>query len=240
MIRFTCRRHRVVAVVAALALAACSKSDKTPAPDSAAPVPPVALAQPVAKAMPGALTKPIDQYTGSELYDFVKALRYEGGHTKDRKCKDSPGCAGTKRIKVTVDAVATQDSLGAANAPQYGVIYIRATNKGDAEEARYGMRPGNEFEYYLIVTGAQGNMQWRLEQLDTTPQARKHSQVGTGAFEGCQHPWKPGAQASFKTCADTSTVSSMRGKTVRMGLALQGGDDDPMWAACAQGCCIAK
>jgi hypothetical protein len=234
VIPFTCRRlYGAVAVL--VFAAACSKGDKSPPPDS---VRPETLITPV-KAMPGALTKPIDQYTGDELYTFVKGLSYAGKHDKQRNCKGAPGCGGTKKVKVTVDAVATQDSVAASNAPQYGVVYIRAINDGDATEARYNLEAGKKFEYYMIVSRtASDSMQWRLEQLDTTPNARTHKQIGTGVFEGCAHPWKAGAQANFKTCADTSTAS-IRGKTVRLGLKLQG-DDDPMWAACAGGCCVAK
>ncbi len=239
MIRLTCRRQRV-AVAALLLATACSSSDKPPAADSVSPAP-LAQAQrlPAAGAMPGALTKPIDQYTGDEFNDFVKSLSYTGKHDKQRNCKNSPGCGGAKKVKVSVEAVATQDSIAASTAPQYGVVYVKAINDGNAEEARYNLAPGKKFEYYLIVSAMPaGGMQWRLEQLDTTPNARTHKQVGTGAFEGCNHKWVAGAQANFKTCADSSTAS-VRGKTVRLGLALQF-DDDPMWTACASGCCVAK
>lgn len=241
MIRFTRRRH-CIALAALVVAAGCAKSDKPPAADTVAPVPPVPLASaPPAQArvMPGALTKPIEQYTGEEFYDLVKKLSYAGKHDKQRKCKDAPGCTGAKKVKVSVDAVATQDSLSASTAPQYGVVYIRAINDGDATEARYNLAPGKKFEYYMIVMATPaGGMQWRLEQLDTTPKARTHTQVGNGVFEGCNHPWVAGAQANFKTCADSSTASA-RGRTVRLGLALQI-DDDPMWAACSAGCCVAR
>lgn len=239
MIRFTRRRH-CVALAALVLAAACSKSDKPPAVDTAAPAA-LRTAQPrgTPKVMPGALIKPIDQYSGDEFYDLVKKLTYTSKHDKQRNCKNSPGCGGSKKVSVVVEAVATQDSVGATNAPQYGVVYIKALNLGDAEEARYNIQPGKKFEYYVIVTATPaGAMQWQLEQLDTTPKARKITQVSSGVFEGCKHPWVAGAQANFKTCADTSTAS-MRGKTVRLGLKLQG-DDDPMWASCAEGCCIAK
>ncbi len=221
MIHFTCRRHHF-AIAALVLIAACSKGDGPPA-----------------GAMPGALTKPIDQYTGDEFDALVKSLKYTGKHEKERKCKNSPECSGTKKVKVSVEAVATQDSVGSSNVPQYGVVYIRAINDGDAEEARYSLAPGKMFEYYLIVSAdSTGGMQWRLEQLDTTPKARAHKQVGTGAFEGCNHTWVAGAQANFKTCADSSTAS-VGGRTVRLGLAMQF-DEDPMWSACASGCCIAR
>lgn len=255
---------RIRVVTALLVVVACSKGE-TPRADSAAATPQRLAAVPAAaKAFPGALTKPIDAYTGDELYDFVKKLSYGGGHERQRNCKNDQGCGGarpTKHTTVQVDAVVTQDSIAASNVPQYGVVYIRALNKGAAEEARYGMLPGNKFEYYVIITRDSANaMQWSLEQLDTTPNARRHSQIGSGVFQGCNHAWTAGARADFKTCANAAaardsvvTIGSRGGFgrlsmgvgvsnnatfTVRMGLALQGGGDDPMWAACAMGCCI--
>lgn len=114
--------------------------------------------------MPGDLTKPIDKYTGAEFDAFVKQLSYTGGHERQRKCRRDPGCSGTRRTLVLVDAVATQDSISPAVAPQFGVVYVRAINKGDAPEARYGLLPRNkQYEYYMIVTADSTGtaMEWR-------------------------------------------------------------------------------
>jgi hypothetical protein len=217
-----CRFH--VALAGLAFFAACSKD-----------------ASRVPKAFPGALTKRIDSYTGDEFYDVVKKLSYSGGQERVRECKNDPGCQGpkpTKTTKVQVDAVTTQDSIAASNVPQYGVIYVRALNKGDAEEARYGMLPGNQFEYYLIITGDSAiGMKWRLEQLNTTPNARRHSQTGAGAFVPCpNHTWFAGAKADFKSCAK---AASGRDTIVRLGLTFQAGGD-PIWVVCAMGCCIVQ
>ena len=85
--------------------------------------------------MPGALTKPIEQYTGDELYAFVQRLSFSGGPERDRRCRNAPGCEG-----------------------------VAAARRGAA---------GND-------------------------------------------------------------------STVRLGLALQEFDSDPMWAACSMGCCISQ
>jgi hypothetical protein len=248
--RFQLRRAHVVVVSAVVLVAlACSKSDAPPAdtaakaPDtSAAAVAPQSLVGSVrgprkGKPMPGDLTKPIDDYTGDEFRDLVKKLSYVGGHERQRKCKDDPGCSGSKRILVLVDAVATQDSLAASTTPQFGVVYVRAINKGDAPEARYGMLPGKQYEYYMIITpdSAGTGMQWRLEQLDT--KARTHSKFGTGQFVGCNHKWVAGAGADFKTCAQSAAVHD---SVMKLGLNLQAGDGDPIWAVCALGCCIGQ
>ncbi len=241
------RVHSLFAVVTLALAAACSKSDAPPA-DSAAPTPAPQAASPLVgsgnaaagvarKALPGDLTKPLDQYTGDEFYTLVQSLKYEGGKTRDRKCKDNPACSGTKRIKVDIDAVATQDSISAGTMPQFGVVYIRAINKGDATEDRYGMAPGKQYEYYLVLSNdSTGAMTWRLEQLDTTQGARRHASIGTGRFRGCNHPWTRGAKADFKTCAQSA---AMHDSTVRLGLALQGAGDPPMWTDCSEGCCVA-
>jgi hypothetical protein len=247
--RFQLRRvHVALASVVVLVVLGCSKSDKAPAdttkgaaaaPQAQAQPQPVAGAAraPMKKVMPGDLTKPIDQYTGDEFRDFVKGLSYVGGHERQRKCKNDPACSGSKKVAVLVDAVATQDSISASTTPQFGVVYIRAINKGDAAEARYGMLPGKQYEYYMIITAdsAATGMLWRLEQLDT--KARTHSNFGTGKFVGCNHQWIAGARADFKSC---SGAASAHDSVMKLGLNLQGVDTDPIWAVCAMGCCIGQ
>lgn len=233
--------RRLSLASALLLIVGCSKADAPPpvsdsSAAAAAVQPLVGTAQ--GRAMPGRLTKPIDDYTGDELYALVKALSFSGGQERDRRCKNAAGCSGTKRIKVQVEAVTTQDSIAPGTATQFGVIYVRAINKGDAEESRYNLQPGNKFEYYLIVTtDSAGTMRWRMEQLDTTPQARRHVQVASGSYVGCNHPWTQGARADFKTCAQ---AASMRDSIVRLGLVLQAIDDDPIWSSCASGCCVSS
>jgi hypothetical protein len=231
------RRAHVV-LVTLVAFAACSKTDSSHV-DSAKSL--VASSSPTVTrgraphTMPGELTKPLDDYTGDEFYTLVQKLSYSGGHERNRKCRKDPGCAGTRRTLVFVDAVATEDSLYAGATPPYGVVYIRAVNRGDAPEARYGLLPrASNYEYYVIVTAdSAGAMQWRLEQLDT--KARVHTNFASGPFTGCHHKWAPGARADFKTCA---MVDQGQDSVVKLGLALQQADDAPLWVGCADGCCI--
>ena len=237
MIRFHRRGTRIALALVAIG---CSKGDAPPA-DSARKLAtsPAATPAPTQKVMPGELTKPIESYTGDELYDFVKRLHFSGGAERERKCKNDPACDNAKapkRTKVQVDAVATQDSISPSTTPKFGVVYIRAINKGDAEEARYSMKPGSNLEYYMIVLpDSTSKMKWQLEMLDTTPKARRHASIGSGQFQSCYHAWVAGARADFKTCAN---AAAKHDSVVKLGLALQGVADDPMWAACAGGCCI--
>ena len=231
---------RCTRVALALAAIGCSKGDAPPV-DSAMPLAASAAAIGAAapRVMPGALTKPIASYTGDEFYDFVRTLQFSGGAERERKCKNDPACGNTKapkRTKVQVDAVATQDSISPATTPAFGVVYIRAINKGDAEEARYSLKPGPSLEYYMIVLpDAAGGMKWQLEQLDTSPQSRRHASIGSGSFQGCNHAWVAGAKADFKTCANAAARGD---SVVKLDLMLQGGGDDPMWASCSAGCCV--
>ncbi|MES2180399.1 MAG: hypothetical protein V4550_21285 [Gemmatimonadota bacterium] len=221
---------------------ACGKGDAPPADSAAsaaaaAPRSLVGAAPAAPAAMPGALTKPIEQYTADEFAAFVKKLQYVGAHERQRNCKGNPGCDGPRanvHTRVLVDAVATQDSLSATTTPQFGVVYIHAINKGNQQEKRYGFLPGPQIEYYVIVTAQGGAMTWTLEQLDT--KANTLTQTGTGRFTGCNHAWVAGAQADFKTCAN---AASGRDSLVKLGRLLQGGDDDPLWTACSTGCCTA-
>lgn len=231
------RRIGNAVVALALSLAACARSDKAPGSDSAASAatPRALVGGRAARSYPGALTKPIDSYTGDEFYDLTQGLRYAGSHERERTCRNAPGCDGAKKTKVQVSAVATQDSLGAADVPPFGVVYVRAINRGDAEEARYGLEPGSALRYYMIVQrDSAGALRWRLERLDTA-RPRRHTQVGTGTFASCNHAadWKPGARADFKTCEAPERADTV----VTLGLVLQGATD-PIWTACGGGCCI--
>jgi hypothetical protein len=235
------RQVRSVAFALALVLAACGRTDKAPTPDSTPAGAPGAQKTLVgaarsARSYPGALTKPIDDYTADELFDLTNGLKYVGSHERERKCKDSPDCQGTapkKKTLVQVSAIEAQDSLSAGDVPQFGVVYARAINKGDVEEARYGIRPGKSLRYYMIVQrDSAGALRWRLEELDTK-KPRRHASAATGPFQGCGHAWTPGARADFKTCN-----AAERGDTVvTLPLAMQA-YDDPLWTSCAAGCCI--
>jgi hypothetical protein len=222
--------------------AACTTQDKRPASDTGAALGPapanrVAARGAAAPVFPGALTKPIDAYSGDEFFTFTTQLTYAGSHERERDCKNSSGCAGSKpmkKTKVQVSAVATQDSLVASNVPEFGVVYTRAINKGAEEEARYGLRADKKFRYYMIVQrDTAGGMRWRLEELDTNA-PRRHAQIAAGKFEPCGHAWTPGARADFKTCSAPERSDTV----VTMGLMLQGSYSDPIWVSCAQGCCI--
>jgi hypothetical protein len=236
--------HTRLSALLLLALAACTKGD-TPRTDTTAARPLAAANanRTAARQLSGALTKPLDAYTGDEFYAFVQALSFTADAVKDRKCKNDPACASSpkpKKIKVGVAAVVGQDSLSAGTTPENGVVYIRATNLGDAEEARYSMKPGKHLEFYVVVLpDAGGTMKYRLEQLDTRAGSRQHSSVGTGPFTACTHQWAAGAKADFKTCANSAAAHATRDSVVKLGLMLQGGDDDPMWSSCATGCCVA-
>ena len=239
-------RLGVVALVTA-ALAACTAKeaprDSARADSSAAGATPansLAATPPSAAALPGALTKPIDQYTGDEFFQFVQRLRWGGGAERERQCKGNPGCTGENPARLTrvrVDAVDGQDSISAATVPANGVIAVRAVNRGDLVEDRYGFKPERNLEYYLIVLpGAGPNGTWRFEELDTTPGARRHTSFGTGTFRACNHPFRRGRvnRANFYTCANSPAADSVQ----RSNLMLFAPPRDPVWIDCAAGCCI--
>ena len=220
------------AVIAlALVAPACGRSDRAPVPDS-----PRAAVPPAARAYPGALTKPIDAYSGDELYELTRGLQYVGSHERQRRCRSSPECdrpGSSRRTLVQVSAVAAQDSVGAGDVPAFGVVYVRAINRGDAIEARYGIRPGPTLRYYVIVhRDSTGALRWRLEELETSA-PRRHVQVSAGRVNGCGHTWNAGARADFRSCAQAARSDTV----LTLPLALQVGADEPIWTQCDQGCC---
>jgi len=244
-------RLGLAVLVAAVALTACSSRER--APDSAradttaaggTPATPAnSLATtPNTAALPGALTKPIEQYTGDEFYDFVQKLQWGGGVETERKCKGNAGCDGTnpsRQTRVRVDAVDGQDSISVTTVPANGVVSVRASNRGTLAEDRYGFKPGRNLEYYMIVLpGSGGNGRWQFEELDTTPGARRHVSIGTGTFRPCNHPYRRGRvnRANFYTCANSPTGDSVQTSNLMMFARFH----DPVWTACAAGCCIAE
>jgi hypothetical protein len=233
--------------VSSLVIAGCAR--EKPGADStsvsaAGKVASLATTAAPAQLLPGALAKPVAEYSGDELYDFTHRLAFGGGAERDRKCKGHADCESSdlkkrKRSKVRVDAVNGQDALDVTAVPRNGVVAIMAKNNGDHDEALYGMRPDKKLEYYLIVLpGTGGDAKWQLEELDTTPKARRHTQVGSGVFKGCGHKWRPGRtnRANFYTCANSPSADS----TQTSGLLLQDAGTDPMWMYCKLGCCIAQ
>jgi hypothetical protein len=229
---------RIGIVLAAVSLVACKSKEPTPdttRTDTNATIPP-----PAAK-LPGQLAKPIDQYTGDEFYALVQGLKWGGGATRERVCRGDRACEGTTPSRFTtvqVDAVDGQDSLSAIAVPTDGVVAIKAVNTGTLVEDRYGFKPSKNLQYFLIVLpGKGGPGTWRLEELDTTEGARRHSSVGTGNVRPCNHPFQPRRvnRANFYTCDD----SHMSDTSQKAGLLLFATKKDPLWMDCAQGCCLA-
>jgi hypothetical protein len=233
-------------MLVALAAAACTPKDRprdSTRADTGAGTPPNTLTTtpPAGAKLPGQLEKPIDQYSGDEFYALVQRLTWGGGADRERACKGEKACDGTAPTKFTtvrVDAVEGQDSLSAIGVPTDGVVAIRAINKGDVTEDRYDMKAGKQLEYFLIILpGKGGTGTWQLEELDTTPGARRHSPAGTGTFKPCNHPYQPKRvnRANFYTCSDSHMSDTLQ----KAGMVMFDPKKDPLWLGCAQGCCLA-
>ncbi|HEY4130227.1 MAG TPA: hypothetical protein VGM50_06395 [Gemmatimonadaceae bacterium] len=189
---------------------------------------------------PGALAKPVDSYSGDELYDFTRRIAFVGGVERDRRCRGHADCRDRARNRFTrirVDAVDQEDSLSSTSVSPNGAVVIRASNRGEFADSMYNMHPGPNYEYFLIVLPAsQGTKaHWRLEELDLTSAAKRtHRTVSQGTVTECNHPFRRGARADFKSCATAATIrpasfSPMQGPI----------NDEPIWFACAAGCCTA-
>jgi len=189
--------------------------------------------------LPGALTKPLDQYSGDELFALTRQLQFTGGNERARRCRGDAACRGprpTASTRIRVDAVGGEDSLSAATLPANGVVALRAINHGQRADTMYNTRPGAAYENYLIVIPVAGTAtaNWRIEELTTTAGARAHRTIATGTFRGCNHPFVRGPKADFKTCAQAVNVTP-----ASFGARLQGGGESPIWLGCAEGCCTA-
>jgi hypothetical protein len=226
--------HRVAALVL---LTACAKGDNR-SNDSAAALSAVPNAAPAVQAPqtrrtgPADLTKPLDQYTGDELFALANGQRYTGGNTRNRPCR-GPACIGVRArtTRVNVEALVGEDSVGGGNIGPFGTIVSRGRNLGQEPDAMYGMLPGNRYMYFLIVfadTG--GTARWQIEQLEINGNTRAHSALATGRVQYCDHPFQRGPRADFRTCAQDGVV--------RQASFLQG-SGDPWWFNCMSGCCVA-
>jgi len=232
----------LVIALSAITIAGCggSKEGRSDTGAAAAPRPTAAapLAATGAIPQPGALPKPIDQMTGDELYNFTHGLTFTGGQERQRRCRGEPACRGpnpTRFTRIRIDAVGGEDSLTTGpGLSANGTVAVRGLNRGQLADSMYGMRPGQPYEFYLIVLPDPqgGNATWRLEELTTTPGSRSHRSINTGAFKGCNHPFVRGARADFKTCAQAAPV-----RQASFGAFLQTDSDPPIWLACAFGCC---
>ena len=234
------RRHivgrpmgRSVAALAVLAAIACGKTEQGRPKETAAVAPPAGGA----RSLPGTLTKPLDQYSGDDLYALTRQLQFGGGVARNRRCRGQAACRGaqpTARTSIRVDAVVGQDSLNPAALPSNGVIAARAINYGQFADTMYNMRPDTVYENYLIVAPVAGGTAptWRLVELVTTAGGRSHRTIATGAFRGCNHQFVAGPRADFKTCAQAAQT-----RPASFGMALQGEIEPPIWVGCLVGCC---
>ena len=221
--------------VAVLFVVACAKSDRPARVDSASG----ALAIQGRKQLSGDLTKPIDQYTGAEFYALVRGLKYGAGAERSRKCKGNAACKAAKprKTRVRVDAVVDADSLGATNLAPFGVVAARARNRGSDADDMYGMKPGLQYDYYLIVVpgAAGGAATWRLEELEIRGSTREHRQLGAGKFVACNHAFVKGARADFRTCDPNWVRPASTGARMPSD-----GGEGYLWISCAWGCCVSE
>lgn len=241
----------VAAPIVVLALVACSKSDRRAAADktspnaaaapAAAPAVAAVSAAPLGPgSAPGALSKPVDQMTGDELYTLAHQLRFTGGVERQRRCRGHVDCRGARpgrSTRLRVDAVDQEDSLSVGGLTANGIIAAKVINHGDMADTMYATRPGAQYENYLIVyKGAGENTgHWKLEELTTTAGSRSHRTLSSGTFRECGHPFVRGARADFKTCEQAAAPI----RPASFGAAFQGDDESPIWIGCAFGCCTA-
>jgi hypothetical protein len=219
-----------------LMVMACGKSDKGGGKtESTAAAPP-----PTPAPLPGALTKPIDQYSGDEFFALTRQLQYGGGGPHGRRCRGRAGCRGPNARDTTViqvDGIVGDDSLSATNVPVNGALAVRAVNRGQFADSLYNMRPDTTYENYLIVTPVPNSatVSWRLEELATRAGARAHRTLATGTVRECTgpgHQFQRGPRADFKTCEQAAQV-----RPAALGMVIQGDVGPPIWFGCAVGCC---
>jgi hypothetical protein len=226
---------RCASALFVLVVVACGKTERPKGGETAVSAPGGGGGQPAP--VPGALAKPIDQYSGDELFALTRQLRFVGGVERERRCRGQADCRGPQpraSTRIRLDAVDGEDSLSTSGLPANGVVALRAINRGRIADTLYNMQPGEAHENYLIVVPVAGTTTatWRLEELTTTQGQRSHRTIASGTFKGCNHPFVRGARADFKTCAQAAASPASFG-------VIQDGIESPIWLGCAFGCCTA-
>ena len=226
---------RTCMAAAVVLLAACGRPD-TRATDSAARLSAAGSTTEQQRTPgPGELTKPLADYTGEEFYRLTQSLQYAGASERTRRCRGA-GCeVGNPPLttRLRVEGVVGEDSVDVASVPQFGVIVSRGRNLGAHPDAMYGMLPGARYTYFLVAlppSAPGGAARWQIQQLDANGSTRAHSSLATGLLTGCNHPFRRGPGADFRTCADTSIFRPA-------ALRYQGGAEAPWWFVCEDGCC---
>ena len=203
--------------------------------------------------IPGALPLALDSMSADSLVAFASTLKFVGDITVGRRCDDDAGCAGDKpsqTARVTVSATDGAWVAGPGNLPANGLIMGRARNAGH-REARYGLRPGAQFEYYVIVVpgASPSRAAWRIEEVSGAAGQRAHRVVSQGEYASCGHPpWSsaPPIPVGFYSCDNSphpkqSSFGSITFGSITLGsLGLAVADPsltDPMWFGCGSGCC---
>ncbi len=223
--------------VTAITLVACTSGQKksSDTASAAGAAAPTRTPTEVAAMLPGALTKPLAQYSPQELRALTRRLVFTGGVERDRRCKGAAACASARSVtRLRVDAVEGEDSISASALPTNGVIAARLLNRGAFADAMYGTAAGANHEYYLIVLpGSKGGAAiWRLEEIGLADKQLTHRTVGTGTFRECHHRFERGARADFKTCEEAALIHNA-------AFTMPQTTDSPVWIGCATGCCTA-
>lgn len=197
--------------------------------------PTIASAEESGRPFAGQLNRPLEAVSAADLTALVARLDFTGGSERARLCSGTPECdAGRGRTSARIEAV-DQAPIGATNIPVNGVIVTRFENTGSFTERRYGLAPGGVA--YVIATPTMDTAavgRWTMVQIS----GKETKVIANGQITSCGHGAYPGKpQADFRTCT-SAAVAHGKGMTINSA-SFRAGDDDPIWAACAGGCCVA-
>jgi hypothetical protein len=173
--------------------------------------------------------------SAADFSALLGRLRFTGGTERDRTCVGTPECdAGTVRTSAHVEAV-DQAPIASSNIPANGVVVTRVANTGQFTERRYGLTPGS-IAYVVAQPTSDSSAvgAWSLVQMV----GAKTQVLASGLIRACGHGIYSGKpQADFRTCASAATA---HGNGMKINSAsFRTGDEDPIWAECSMGCCVA-
>lgn len=184
--------------------------------------------------------------------DIVDTAAWSGAPPRAR-CADTECTApGGRRTLVKVDAIEDADGVDLARLPREGVVIARFMNLGQYEEAKYGLRPGANTFYYIVVepptgppsSGRRVALQKLVTLTDGPGAATLTVRTLGNTFFECPHPHlgpPKRYKADFANCDPTAAPPGPASSTERAApMAAVNSEIDFAWIACTRGCCTSE
>lgn len=200
----------------------------------------------------GALTKPIEKYTGPELMSQLSKATWFGWE-RNRRCHSTLNCGSVHRGRMYAQAIGDANVFpvnGTPAAGEFGVVIGRISNIGSHTDATTGL-PGNQKNpdvyYYIVERSDQTAPTIKLARITyekdpTVADAEIELDTALAGIIPCKdtnvHVPRPRPLGDFSTCAMGSPPETVR-ESAKVSRLMDAADATP-WFSCAEGCCTVQ